>query len=287
MGWKQEEDKWKWFDENGNQITGWFKCPSDNSYYFLCSDDVMTGFLLDDDDRYYYLSPCQQVIDGKQYYKGQLVCGWLTYNEKQCYLYDGSRPDLGIYRGQCLVDGTYEMPYDKNKKYTFDKDGYLVENVSSISDKLVEGSKCFEGYYSYWYTGDGTNTIGFGTSTAGTVGARIYNSGIKSCTVEQATEWFKEEMKNGCSTLTNWLKSNNITLNQNQFDACADAIYNMGFGNFKKFGLADIILGNKPSTLENWCVCITDCNGVKYQGLITRRKFEYEIYNNNNYSIRP
>ena len=287
MGWRHNElDKWTYYDDNTNeQKLGWQQI--DGEYYYLYSDDIAKGWFKDkSDSNWYYFAPSKQVIDGKQWYKGQMLHGvWLDYKNKWYYFNEESGYG-GFYKGQMIHSCTYTTPYGKT--YQFDDEGALIEKQpTTISDKLVEGSKCFEGYYSHWYTGDGTYTIGYGTSTAGTVGRRVYNSGIKSCTQEQATQWFKEEMQTGCNTLINWLKNNNITLTQNQFDACADVIYNMGFGNFKKFGIADIVLGKKESTWNNWCVCITDCNGVKYQGLITRRKYEYEIYNNNNYSIRP
>ena len=94
-------------------------------------------------------------------------------------------------------------------------------------------------------------------------------------------------MENGCQVLTNWLNENNISLSQNQFDACADVLYNMGFKNFKKFGISDIVLGNKASTWDNWKVCITDINGREYPGLITRRWSEYKIFNDGDYSVKP
>ena len=162
MSWVEEKGNWKWF-ENGRQIIGWFLSPEDNRYYYLCSDTVQTEWFQDSDGRWYYFSPKKQIIDGKQYYLGQMITGWIEYNGKQCYLYDGSRPDLGIYRGQLLQDGTYTMPYDSNKKYTFDKDGYLVENNSLVSDACIDFIKSWEGYYATpYYDCVGVKTLGYG-----------------------------------------------------------------------------------------------------------------------------
>ena len=91
MSWVEEKGNWKWF-ENSRQITGWFLSPEDNRYYYLCSDTVQTEWFQDSDGRWYYFSPKKQIIDGKQYYLGQMITGWMKYNGKQCYLYDGSRP---------------------------------------------------------------------------------------------------------------------------------------------------------------------------------------------------
>ena len=254
----------------------WIK---DNSGKWYCYDNgqpIKGEWVEDEEGRWYYL-------DAKD---GAMQTGWFQtrFNNNWFYAYMESIPSEGVYQGMIAQDCEIEI---NGKMYKFDKDGIWIKNINSVSDKLVEFSKNFEGYSSKFENiGDGEQTIGYGTATSGTVGKRIWNEGIRSCTKEQALEWFKEEMNNGCSVLVSWCKDNNINLSQNKFDACSDFIYNCGFGNFKK-KIADIVLGNKPSDWSSWNVITTDAYGNFYQGLVTRRKGEMEIYNNGDYSRRP
>lgn len=266
--WKQINGNWFRFDSEGYAYQNcWFKYSKDGKWYYF-------------DDNCYMVYD-KWILDNNKWYRlgsdGAMLIGWFQDTDGLWYYLD---IDKGYMYSNCriLIDGKY---------YSFNIHGAWVKDGTTISDDLVNNAKEFEGYYSSWYYGDGTATIGYGTSTAGSVGKRLYNQNIKSCTREQAFEWFKEEMENGCQVLTNWLNENNISLSQNQFDACADVLYNMGFKNFKKFGIADIVLGNKASTWDNWKVCITDINGKEYPGLITRRWSEYKIFNDGDYSVRP
>lgn len=266
--WKQLNGNWFRFDSNGYAYQNcWFKYDKDNKWYYF--------------DNNCYMVSDKWILDNDKWYRlgsyGAMLTGWFKDTDGLWYYLD---IDKGYMYSNCriLIDGKY---------YSFNIHGAWVKDGTTISDDLVNNAKEFEGYYSYWYYGDGTATIGYGTSTAGSVGNRLYKQGIKTCTRDQAFEWFKEEMENGCQVLINWLNENNISLSQNQFDACADVLYNMGFTNFKKFGIADIVLGNKASTWDNWNVCVTDCNGVKYPGLVTRRWSEYKMFTDSDYSIRP
>lgn len=291
VGWDKTEDrKWIYSADGETLFTGWLKW--NNKWYYLDSNGIMvTGWFKDTNSKWCYLdldkgyAYCDRwvYIDGKWYMFDEhcyMKTGWVKYKEKWYYLEEQSNG----HQGEMYCDGTFKIG---DKEFSFDENGAWIENVSLVSDELIEFSKNFEGYSSKFENiGDGEQTIGYGTATSGTVGKRIWNEGIRSCTKEQALEWFKEEMNNGCSVLVSWCKDNNINLSQNKFDACADFIYNCGFGNFKK-KIADIVLGNKPSDWSSWNVITTDAYGNFYQGLVTRRKGEMEIYNNGDYSRRP
>lgn len=289
VGWNKDSKGW-WYSEDGmdyyksdwKMIKGnWFRFDSEGYAYQNC------WFKYDKDNKWYYFDDnCYMVtdkwiLDNNKWYRldsnGAMLTGWYQDTDGLWYYLDIAK---GYMYSNCriLIDGKY---------YSFNIHGAWVKDGTTVSDKLINNTKNFEGYYSYWYYGDGTATIGYGTSTAGSVGKKLKNQGIETCTKEQAFEWLKEEMQNGCQTLINWLNENNISLSQNQFDACADVLYNMGFTNFKKFGIADIVLGKKANTWDNWRVCITDINGVTYPGLITRRWSEYKIFNDGDYSVRP
>ena len=266
--WKQLNGNWFRFDSKGYAYQNcWFKYEKDGKWYYF-------------DDNCYMVSNKWVLNNGKWYRlgpDGAMLIGWFQDIDGLWYYLD---IDKGYMYSNCriLIDGKY---------YSFNSHGAWVKDGATVSDLLINNTKKFEGFYSYWYYGDGTATIGYGTSTAGSVGKKLKSQGIETCTKEQAFEWLKEEMQNGCQILTDWLNENNVSLSQNQFDACVDVVYNMGFTNFKKFGIADIVLGKKANTWNNWRVCITDINGVEYPGLITRRWSEFNMYTEGDYSVTP
>ena len=283
MSWVEEKGNWKWF-ENGRQITGWFLSPEDNRYYYLCSDTVQTEWFQDSDGRWYYFSPKKQIIDGKQYYLGQMITGWIEYNGKQCYLYDGSRPDLGIYRGQLLQDGTYTMPYNPNKKYTFDKDGYLVENNSLVSDACIDFIKSWEGYYATpYYDCVGVKTLGYGMT-----GEEI--EGIGYVTEEQATQMLKDWInKKYAPPIKKDLDSKGVTLKSNEFHSLVSFAYNCGVGALLGSTLYKNICNGvrDENTIISNFTAWSNGGGHRIEGLYRRRckeanMFLYGDYTGNN-----
>ena len=284
MSWVEEKGNWKWFDENGKQITGWFLSSEDNRYYYLCSDTVQTEWFQDSDGRWYYFSPKKQIIDGKQYYLGQMITGWIEYNGKQCYLYDGSRPDLGIYRGQLLQDGTYTMPYNPNKKYTFDKDGYLVEDDSLVSDACIDFIKSWEGYYAKpYYDCVGVKTLGYGMT-----GEEI--EGIDYVTEEQATQMLKDWInKKYAPPIKKDLDSKGVTLKSNEFHSLVSFAYNCGVGALLGSTLYKNICNGvrDENTIISNFTAWSNGGGHRIEGLYRRRckeanMFLYGDYTGNN-----
>ena len=275
MSWVEEKGNWKWFDENGKQLFGWFLSPEDNRYYYLCSDTVQTDWFQDSDGRWYYFSPKKQIIDGKQYYLGQMITGWMEYNGKQCYLYDGSRPDLGIYRGQLLQDGTYTMPYNPNKKYTFDKDGYLVENNSLVSDACIDFIKSWEGYYAKpYYDCVGVKTLGYGMT-----GEEI--EGIDYVTEEQATQMLKDWInKKYAPPIKKDLDSKGVTLKQCEFDSLISFCYNCGVGALLGSTLyKNVVNGVRNSgTIMSNFTAWSNGGGRRIEGLYRRRVKEAKMF---------
>lgn len=108
------------------------------------------------------------------------------------------------------------------------------ENSGSIesagySSQLVKFTESWEGYYDHWYTGDGTYTIGYGTSTAGNKGKLLRSQGITSCTPEQAEEWLKEELNVWAAEVKKYANKKGATLNQYSFDCMLDLCYQWGY----------------------------------------------------------
>lgn len=86
------------------------------------------------------------------------------------------------------------------------------------------------------------------------------------------------------STIKSWASKYHIQLNQNQIDAIASACYNFGIGFLEKSGKSytstvNLIKKNPndPAIKDKWCH-MSDGQGKKYPGLITRRKAEADWY---------
>lgn len=70
-----------------------------------------------------------------------------------------------------------------------------------------------------------------------------------------------------------------VPLNQNQYDACIDFIFNLGAGNFQKSTLLKLLNEKKyteaATQFERW---ILDANNKPLEGLKRRRKAEKELF---------
>lgn len=108
-------------------------------------------------------------------------------------------------------------------------------------------------------------------------------------TEEEAENLLKKDLKKIEDKLNYSLQHDNITLNQNQFDACISFIFNLGFSAFifstlyKKLKQGDY--AGASAEFPKW-VYITKTDPktgerfkVKLKGLETRRKSEQELFN--------
>lgn len=280
--WRVNDKAWTLWDGT-NQITGWVHDTNRDRWYYCYSDDIAKGWFKDTDDRWYYFSPYQQVSYSTQYYAGEMMTNWIKDNEKWYYLVPVSTPSMGIYKGQ-MLQSTTECIDGSN--YTFDTTGAWKDEVglSTEGAKFIES---WEGFSPVWEdVGDRFLTIGIGTATSGTLGKKLYESGIQSCTHEQAYKWLQEECKSCYDTIEQYLAYSNIQLSQNKIDALISMAYNIG-----EQGLI------KSSLFQNICKGVTDsdtiysgfiawsyCNGVVWEGLKRRRVSEYNLFMNNEYT---
>lgn len=142
-----------------------------------------------------------------------------------------------------------------------------------ISEKGYSIIREFEGFKNKAYkdTG-GVWTIAFGTIK--------YPNGVAvkqgdSCTIEQANEWLKSDCKWVDSCLD---KHISVAVSQNQFDALASLVYNIGETAFiKSTLLSRLNAGEYILAAENFDRWVFD-NGKKIQGLVNRRKKEKELF---------
>lgn len=158
----------------------------------------------------------------------------------------------------------------------FDLDGTKKEETTKdiISSKGYAIIKEFEGFRSKAYldTG-GVWTIGYGTIK--------YPNGVSvkkgdTCTEAQADKW----MQSDCAWVRKTLRTKITSkkLNQNQYDALASFIYNIGETQFGTSTLLSLInrdnFQGAASQFGRW---VND-NGKRIQGLVNRRAAEKKLF---------
>ena len=83
-GWAQEGDVWRFYDDNGDLVTGFFEYNGDTYYFDLETGDMFTG---------------KHTIDGEEYYfheqYGFIPMGWRNDLEKEYYYNDHGFVVLG------------------------------------------------------------------------------------------------------------------------------------------------------------------------------------------------
>jgi len=144
--------------------------------------------------------------------------------------------------------------------------------VSELGKKFI---KSFEGLrlVAYLDTG-GVYTIGYGT-IAYPNRTRV-KKGDK-CTLQQAEEYFTEDLETFEAVVDRLVKSN---MTQNQYDMTCSICYNIGATAFKNSTLLKVLNMNaddKTNVSKQWMRWIYD-NGNKVTGLENRRKAELKIY---------
>jgi GH24 family phage-related lysozyme (muramidase) len=106
-----------------------------------------------------------------------------------------------------------------------------------------------------------------------------YMDSIKKVwTQKELEQLFLEHAKKTSKVIDDWAAARNVKLNQNQKDAIASACYNFGNGFLNKNICKTIAANpNDPSIRETWSH-LSDAQGVKYPGLIKRRRAEAKWY---------
>ncbi len=155
--------------------------------------------------------------------------------------------------------------------------GFKLENSVSgsrvISVNGYEIIKASEGFQSTAYldTG-GVWTIGYGTIK--------YPNGMRvkkgdTCTKVQAEQWLKNDCQWVDACLDQYVK---VPVNQNQFDALASFVYNVGETAFVKSTMLKLLNStNYAGTAAQFDKWVYD-NGKKIQGLVNRRMREKELF---------
>lgn len=144
-----------------------------------------------------------------------------------------------------------------------------------ISNDGVDLIKQFEGFSSKSYpdpaTGDRPYTIGYGTTRINGVPVEL---GM-TCTEEEAFQWLGDDANDYLASIERLIK---VDLTQNQVDAIASFVYNVGCGNFEKSTLL------KKINAQDWLGASQEflkwnrANGKVMGGLTRRRKAESTMF---------
>ncbi|MBP8005284.1 MAG: lysozyme [Acinetobacter sp.] len=155
----------------------------------------------------------------------------------------------------------------------FKLDTTAVTGLRDISEKGYEIIREFEGFRSTAYrdTG-GVWTIGFGTIR--------YPNGVKvkqgdTCTRGQAELWLKNDCLWVDACLDKYVK---VKVSQNQFDALASFVYNIGETQFIKSTMLSLINQNNLTAAANQYDRWIFDNGKRIQGLVNRRAKEKALF---------
>ena len=118
---------------------------------------------------------------------------------------------------------------------------------------------------------------------------RGHTLGVKegdTCTVEQAEQYFFNDMQSNVKQANFYLTKFNIQLNQNQFDSFVDLVYNRGIGNATKYNIFALMKMN-PNNDALRTVWIQEgvhdhtsdgSLGELLPGLVLRRTMERDLY---------
>lgn len=131
--WKQVNNRWYYFDENGNMVKGWRYI--NNAWYFMNSSGAMqTGWVSPTADSWFYLDAngamCTGWIEPKPndwYYlnaSGYMQRGWLNVNGRWYYLDASGR----MQQGWVMVSGVWYYFYpDGSMAANTTIDGWIIE----------------------------------------------------------------------------------------------------------------------------------------------------------------
>lgn len=126
--------------------------------------------------------------------------------------------------------------------------------------------KKFEGYRSEAYQDSvGVWTIGYGHTKNVTQGMKIDKA--------KAEEYLKSDVKH----VEDKLNSQNLRLNQNQFDALVSLFFNVGTGHLPKF-LPDLKADPDSASVPERMLKYVYAGGKVLSGLVRRREAEVQLY---------
>ena len=165
--------------------------------------------------------------------------------------------------------------------------GYKNGRVSKMMLVCLKG---YEGYYDYAYDiGDGTMTIGYGTTLGGEPEA--YQELVANCTEQKATEIMVRTLENNYSIgVLNAMHENGLTddyITQNKYDAFVDLAYNCGVYGATSSPMFQAYCNKKSDdeVCAEWGTYYINEGTSNEQGLRNRRQKEINIFKNSTYQF--
>lgn len=161
----------------------------------------------------------------------------------------------------------------------FAKKGYVARSTSDLGVRFIEA---FEGYFEYAYWDYEHYTIGYGTYCT----KDEYPAGISEPFAHQL---LVKKLPSYESGLNSFLKSNNIYVTQNQYDALISFTYNFGayvwnqnptIAKYLKKGIEKYTEKQIADAFGLW----VKAGGQVLQGLVDRRAAEAKLFNTDDYS---
>ena len=138
----------------------------------------------------------------------------------------------------------------------------------SVSPKLIDMLKEFEGFRAYPYTCPGGSlTIGYGNT--------IKPGEYTSITKEEADSLLRKTVSGFESAVK---KMVNVPLSQNQYDALVSLAYNIGAGALKRSTLIDKLNSGDYKAAANEFTRFVKSNGKTLDGLVRRRERERNLF---------
>ena len=181
-----------------------------------------------------------------------------------------------------VVDGivgpkSWEIILNQPYNYVGISDGMISFICKYETTKSFGYKMSYKDLYGYdLKDADGHKTYGYGLLVHPN---GKYMDTIKKVWTQKELELiFLEYMRILSDKIDNWSITNKVSLNQNQKDAIASALYNFG-DKFLNYKITKTIIANpnNPGIRNTWSH-LSDSQGKKYPGLITRRKAEAKWY---------
>ena len=139
------------------------------------------------------------------------------------------------------------------------------------SDNAFDMIKKFEGYSATAYPDPGTGgepwTIGYG-----------HTGGVKRgdiCDEAQADYWLRQDVQTAVKAVQDYVA---VPVNQNQFDALVDFVYNVGSGNFGKSTLLKKLNAGDYDGAADEFLRWNKAGGKVLRGLTVRRQAERDLF---------
>lgn len=144
----------------------------------------------------------------------------------------------------------------------------------NISESGILFIKAREGFKARAYKDGRGYSIGHGTYID-TPAEQYLKTAI--ITLSQADSLLRKDLIAFVRAVNSSIK---VSVSQSQFDALCDLCYNLGETNFRKLSLVALInYGATDAEINRiWSLTYITENGVKSDGLVTRRRLESEMY---------